>query len=124
MTYYLDEIYDLLTANGYANIFIDYDPGTSEERIFLQNTGGTGFETPARNRDFSLYVRRNSRKTAREVCETIEELLHNQQLADTSKIHITQPSMFFAVDPHTGKQTEFVLSARCLVVDNNMDRIN
>ena len=30
MTYYLDEIYDLLTVNGYTNIFIDYDAGTSE----------------------------------------------------------------------------------------------
>jgi hypothetical protein len=127
MTYYLDIIYNFLQDQGYTNIFIDYDPGTAPERIFIQNTGGTQIDRPNYYRDFSLYVRRNSRQTARQVCETLQELLANRDLTngtDTiNKIEITQPSMFFAVDSNTGKQTEFVFSARCLVVDKNLNRI-
>jgi len=126
MTYYLQTITTLLTTAAYKNVFYDYDNPSVEERIFLQNTGGEQMQAnvPNLNKDFSIYIRRNKRETARTDAEAIFVLLagNEAQSAGILKITVSSPELF-SVDVNSGLTSEFIINGTCLCVDNALNRI-
>jgi len=127
MTYYIQLIQEFLTANGYANVFYDYDNPKFEERIFIENVGGLAVEPnqPVLYRDFAVYVRRNKRATARNVTETIFTLLNGNNIAQSGilKIECITPPTVYTIEPTTGNQSEYIIQFRCMIVDNSQNRI-
>ena len=115
----------MLTTAGFLDVFYDYDNPQIEERIFIQNTGGTT-ETnqPNLRKDFSLYVRRNNRGTARVDAQTIFKLLagNESQINGILKITASSPELY-SIDVNSGLASEFIINGVCLCLDNDLNRI-
>ena len=126
MTYYLETLTGILTTAGYSSVFYDYDNPSTEERIFLQNTGGGQVEAnqPTLSKDFSIYIRRNNRATARTVADAIFVLLagNEAQTAGILKITVSTPELF-SVDVNSGLPSEFIINGTCLCLDNALNSV-